>query len=127
MQKIKDLLVINNLLQLGDNEEENKSIVDKLLAPVAAECTKTSKTLKTKLPFSLPWDIYSLVMLMVAEPVTPRFEIPIHFESINYDDVVVIDLGKAEILSKICRSMLSLIFAMYLIQLTRKFLNNKGD
>lgn len=45
--------------------------------------------LKSKFPFSIPWDIHALLLLLVTEPVAPHFTIPMYALSTSYELEVV--------------------------------------
>lgn len=73
-----------------------------------------------KFPFCLPFDLIHLVEVFNAEPEAPRFEIPIEFAFINYNDKFVLDFTEFEPVSKICRIFVTLEFIVFLILITRK-------
>ncbi|MBD5516089.1 MAG: hypothetical protein HDR06_15970 [Lachnospiraceae bacterium] len=87
--------------------------------------------LKSKFPFSVPWDIFFFVTLLAAEPETPHFEVPIDFDvsaldmHIHYDFVV--DFSDYQYLSDICRVVLSMTYAVGLMKMTAGIVNTKKE
>ncbi|MBD5524020.1 MAG: hypothetical protein HDR04_06305 [Lachnospiraceae bacterium] len=87
--------------------------------------------LKSKFPFSVPWDIFFFVTLLSAEPETPYFEVPIDFDvsaismHIHYDFVV--DFSDYKYLSDICRVVLSMTYAVGLMKMTSGIVNTKKE
>lgn len=87
--------------------------------------------LKTKFPFSVPWDIFFFVTLLAAEPEVPHFEVPIDFDvsaldmQIHYD--FVLDFSDYQYLSDISRVILSMTYAVGLMKLTAGIANTKKE
>lgn len=87
--------------------------------------------LKSKFPFSVPWDIFFFVTLLAAEPETPYFEVPIDFDvsaldmHIHYDFVV--DFSDYQYLSDICRVVLSMTYAVGLMKMTAGIVSTKKE
>ncbi|MBD5449032.1 MAG: hypothetical protein HDR28_02500 [Lachnospiraceae bacterium] len=87
--------------------------------------------LKSKFPFSVPWDIFFFVTLLAADPETPYFEVPIDFDvsaismHIHYDFVV--DFSDYKYLSDICRVVLSMTYAVGLMKMTAGIVNTKKE
>ena len=87
--------------------------------------------LKSKFPFSVPWDIFFFVTLLAADPETPHFEVPIDFDvsaidmHIHYDFVV--DFSDYKYLSDICRVVLSMTYAVGLMKMTAGIVNTKKE
>lgn len=75
---------------------------------------------KTKFPFCLPWDLYNVFVLLNAEPVAPKFDIPFKFDRLGIDYTFSIDLSEYEQLALISRVSLSVMFIIALILLSRK-------
>lgn len=89
----------------------------------------TANKAKEKFPTSVPWDVGLLVNAMDAEPKAPVFELPIKIERLNIDEKITVDIssGEWEKLAKVCRYMLSLLFVLFMVNLTRKLFFSKGD
>lgn len=78
------------------------------------------QTMSRKFPFSIPWDTVLVFSLLADSPETPVYEIPFVIESAGINEVLVVDLGRFEKLSKVSRFMLTLTFLLMLFALTRK-------
>lgn len=78
-----------------------------------------------KFPFSIPWDIAFFVNSLAATPETPVFEVPLKLQRYGIDEKFVIDFSHFEIISKVSRSMLTMIYAMGLLKLTDKVIDIK--
>ena len=89
----------------------------------------TANKAKEKFPTSVPWDVGLLVNAMDAEPKAPVFELPVKIERLNIDEKITVDIssGEWEKLAKACRYMLSLLFVLFMVNLTRKLFFSKGD
>ncbi len=110
------------------------SIKNILLAQTVMDAFKnrsseTANKAKEKFPTSVPWDIALIVNAMDAEPKAPVFELPIKIERLNIDEKITVDIssGEWEKLAKTCRYMLSLLFVLFMVNLTRKLFFSKGD
>ena len=126
---------------LEKNNEYQKSLVD-LLGDIKKELIKenvintfknrssqTAEKAKEKFPTSLPWDIAFVVNSMSAEPQEINITIPVKVDSLNVQEELNIDITDKEWekLAKLCRYLLSLLFILYMVHLTRKLFFNKGD
>lgn len=110
------------------------SIKNILLAQTVMDAFKnrsseTANKAKEKFPTSVPWDVGLLVNAMDAEPKAPVFELPIKIERLNINEKITVDIssGEWEKLAKACRYMLSLLFVLFMVNLTRKLFFSKGD
>lgn len=110
------------------------SIKNILLAQTVMDAFKnrsseTANKAKEKFPTSVPWDIALIVNAMDAEPKAPVFELPVKIERLNIDEKITVDIssGEWEKLAKACRYMLSLLFVLFMVNLTRKLFFSKGD
>lgn len=110
------------------------SIKNILLAQTVMDAFKnrsseTANKAKEKFPTSVPWDIAFIVNAMDAEPKAPVFELPIKIERLNIDEKITVDIssGEWEKLAKACKYMLSLLFVLFMVNLTRKLFFSKGD
>lgn len=90
--------------------------------------SETANKAKEKFPTSLPWDIAVVVNSMSAEPQEISLTIPVKIKSLGIDEELHIDItgSEWEKLAKTCRYLLSLLFILYLVHLSRK-LFFKGD
>lgn len=80
-------------------------------------------------PFCIPWDLYSLIKLFNAEPVAPKFDIPIKVSTgtlasgkLKIDETITIDLSPYDNVAFIFRIMMFLLVILGLILLTRNII-----
>ena len=131
-QMIK-LLEENNKYQekiIGDlNDIKAILIAQTVLDAFQNRSKETADKAKEKFPTSIPWDIAMIVNTFSAEPEPIKFELPIKVNSLNINETITVDLstGEWEKLGKLCRYMLSVLFILFLIQLSRKLFSNGGD
>lgn len=131
-QMIK-LLEENNKYQekiIGDlNDIKAILIAQTVLDAFQNRSKETADKAKEKFPTSIPWDIAMIVNTFSAEPEPLKFELPIKVNSLNINETITVDLstGEWEKLGKLCRYMLSVLFILFLIQLSRKLFSNGGD
>ena len=128
-----DLLEENNEYQqkLVDTLDSIKSILIKesIMDSFKDRSKETANKAKEKFPTSVPWDIAIVINAMSATPEEPKFNLPIKIASLNIDENIEVDLSSGEWakLAKTCRYMLSLLFILFMVQLSRKLFFNKGD
>ena len=79
-----------------------------------------SGTLRYKFPFSIPWDIQYIFSKLADTPRAPVFELPLHIESFKIDETITVEMNRFQVLSDMSRTMFSMLFAIYLINLTFK-------
>lgn len=109
-------------------------------------------SLRYKFPFSIPWDVYHLFTILAgmgdssSAPVqtygissdniqtyagktrdAPYFELPIVIERYGIDEKIIIDMEPFEPLSILSRSLFSLLFGMFLINLTFKVVGMRKE
>lgn len=131
-QMIK-LLEENNKYQekiIGDlNDIKAILIAQTVLDAFQNRSKETADKAKEKFPTSIPWDIAMIVNTFSAQPEPLKFELPIKVNSLNINETITVDLstGEWEKLGKLCRYMLSVLFILFLIQLSRKLFSNGGD
>ena len=91
--------------------------------------SETANKAKDKFPTSLPWDIAMVVNAMAAEPQEIKVDLPIEIQSLGIHEEINIDLssGEWEKLAKTCRYLLSILFILFMIHLSRKMFFNGGD
>lgn len=130
--KMVQLLEENNEYQqkIVDSLNQIKALLvaDTVLDVFKNRSTETANKAKEKFPTSLPWDIALVVNAFSATPKEPVIELPIKIESMHIDEKIVVDLSSDEWakLAKTCRYLLSILFVLYMIHLSRKFFS-KGD
>ena len=103
-------------------------VADTVLDVFRNRSNETANKAKEKFPTSLPWDIALVVNAFSAPPKEPVIELPIKIESMHIDEKIVVDLSSEEWvkLAKTCRYLLSILFVLYMVHLSRKFFS-KGD
>ena len=72
----------------------------------------------TKFPFSIPWDLYRSVNILVAPAQAPKWELPLHFDMLNVNTTLTIDLSQFDGIAALLRWGLSLLFLISLIILS---------
>ena len=126
---------------LEENNEYQQELVDRLdtikkilvtqtiLEVFQNRSRETAEKAKEKFPTSVPWDIAMMVNAMAAEPQAPKFSLPINIGSLNIHEEIDVDLTNEEWekLAKTCRYMLSLLFILFMVQLSRKLFFSGGD
>lgn len=128
-----DLLEENNKYQqkLVNSLNEIKAILitQTVLDLFTDRSSETANKAKEKFPTSLPWDIALVVNAMSAEPEQLKFTIPVKIESLNINEEINIDLTSEEWekLAKTCRYLLSILFILFMIHLSRKLFSNGGE
>lgn len=131
--KMVELLEENNKYQkkLVNSLNEIKAILvtQAIMDVFQDRSQQTAEKAKDKFPTSLPWDIALVVNAMSAEPEKPQFNLPIQIKSLNISEEIHVDLasGEWEKLAKTCRYLLSILFILLLVQLSRKLFSNGGN
>ena len=131
--KMVELLEENNKYQkkLVNSLNEIKAILvtQTIMDVFQDRSQQTAEKAKDKFPTSLPWDIALVVNAMSAEPEKPQFDLPIQIKSLNINEEIHVDLatGEWEKLAKTCRYLLSILFILLLVQLSRKLFSNGGN
>lgn len=112
LNEIKAILVTQTVLELFQDRS-----------------SETANKAKDKFPTSLPWDIAMIVNAMAAEPQEIKIDLPIEIQSLGIHEEITIDLssGEWEKLAKTCRYLLSILFILFMIHLSRKMFFNGGD
>lgn len=104
-------------------------VVDSVLDVFKDRSSETANKAKEKFPTSVPWDVAMIVNAMSAEPQAPVMKIPLVLEQFGISEEVTIDLSSDEWekLAKLCRYLLSLLFLLFMVHLTRKLFYKDGD
>lgn len=113
-------IILDDNIQTGDKTETDDK--DKTgTKPCGLPAMSLPEVLfKTKFPFCLPWDLYNVFVVLNAEPVAPKFDIPFKFDRLGIDYTFSVDLSEYEQLALISRVSLSVMFIIALILLSRK-------
>lgn len=113
-QPVTDSLTPGSGTSLDPNKSESSSNRpwDKLMDP----------SIFLIFPFCLAWDLVEIIKMLSAEPVAPRFEVPINSPVGNNN--VVVDLETFSTVAAILRTFQLLLVAVGLIFLTKKMIQN---
>lgn len=127
LKKITHAITAGNIIDTLDtllNIKDDVDALDDFVDGIVEDLTPTVELVKTKFPTSIPWDIIGIVSIMACEPQTPKFEIPIHFNVLGqqYDDVLVIDLEQFDRVARFGRALLSVMFTLWLLLVTKRML-----
>lgn len=101
--------------------------IDDIVPDVASGFSDISDTLKTKFPFSLPWDLHYLLTGLASTPKTPVYYLPLVIERLGINETIVVDMSDFEELSRLSRAMLSFIWAYVLINWTVKIVSVRKE
>lgn len=88
--------------------------------------SEVTDALQDVFPFSIPWDLMTILALFAAEPEAPVFDIPVHLGKFA-DQTIHVDLSDFESVSVICRAFLSISFAVGLMYLTIRLTGGEKD
>lgn len=117
--------LIHDVLSDVDNGAESA------VATLSSALDDGAQLLKSKFPFSIPWDIFFFVTLLAAEPEVPYFEVPINFDvsalDMHIDYLFVVDFAQYQYLSDILRTILSMTYCVGLIKMTSGVVNIKKE
>lgn len=106
--------------------ENTKVIADAITATQEITAEKkldinTPSTITDKFPFSLPFDVYNTFNLLSAEPVAPKFTIPLKMEGV-FEYEIEVDLSEYDWLANIVRWFIFVAFVVGLILITNKLI-----
>lgn len=73
-----------------------------------------------KFPFSIPWDLYNSVRILVAPAAAPKWVLPLRFDKLGVNTSITIDMAQFDGLAALSRWGLSLLFIISLIILSSK-------
>ena len=82
---------------------------------------KTPSNITDKFPFSLPFDVYNTFNLLSAEPVAPKFTIPLKMDGV-FEYEIEVDLSEYDWLANIVRWFIFIAFVVGLILITNKLI-----
>lgn len=127
LKKITHALTAGNIIDTLDTLLNLKDDVDGLsdfVDGIVGDIEPTVSLMKTKFPTSIPWDIIAVISVMACDPQTPRFEIPINIDIMGqkYEDVLVIDLEQFNRVARFGRALLSVMFTLWLLLVTKRLL-----
>ncbi len=116
---------VDILLDLAEFVKDFVVDTEKGVATLATGFTDIVGLMAKKFPFSIPWDISLFIARFAHAPEAPVFEIPVILSRYGIDEKFVIDFSDFEIISKISRSILSVLYAISLIKFTDKVIMTK--
>lgn len=73
-----------------------------------------------KFPFSIPWDLYNSVRILVAPAAAPKWVLPLRFDKLGVNTSITIDMAQFDGLAALSRWGSSLLFIISLIILSSK-------
>lgn len=109
---VADLLLdFSALLDDGDT-----TFLDKM----GTSLSNVANASKEHFPTSIPWDLVALFTAFRTEAVAPSYDLPFSIPALGVSEVITIDLTGFEGLSRASRALLSALFLLLLVHLTRK-------
>lgn len=69
-----------------------------------------------KFPFCIPLDIYAMIDLLDADPVTPQFQTNVRFSTFNYD--LNIDLSDYDTIMEFVRKLFLILYIFGILMIT---------
>lgn len=131
---IGDTLVDGVPFEKGKTIEDSKTIPDSIPLPIAIgdkETIEKAKKIKNKnnllsiFPFCIPYDIYFLCTLFVAEPLPLSLSFPLPDKIVNGDFTFKnyeVSLKDYEAASHVCQYMMDIVFVAGLLIITRSLI-----
>lgn len=124
LEKMYKVQKLDLALDVADLVTDFVDIVDggdtSVLDRVSTSLANVANVSQEHFPTSIPWDLIAIFTLFCAEPVAPSYDVPFSIPALGIHETISIDLTEFEMLSKISRSLLSVLFILLLIHLTRK-------
>ena len=135
LKVIKNWLVVDTIFDgidlisdLAEFINEFMSDIDTGIATISSGLSEVAETFTKKFPFSIPWDILFLIEFLADTPAVPVFELPLKFDSFGINEIIKIDFSRFEIISKISRLLLTMLFTLGLAKFTYNIISVKqGD
>lgn len=107
--------------------EPEKLPVDDLVPTINDSLGDIAGNLKYKFPFSIPWDVRHVFQILADTPKAPRFELPLVIRRFGIDERIIVDMAMFQVLSDLSRSLFSMLFGMYLMNLTFKVVSMRKE
>lgn len=124
LDSIKDLLHLDAAVGIADIIKDlfagGADVVDEFKDDVVDTFADVTEMLPEKFPTCIPWDLIAIFAVMVSDPSPPVYEIPFNVPSLGINETLTLDLSIMEPVAKVSRTMLSLIFVLFLINMTLK-------
>lgn len=91
-----------------------------VVGAISSTMDDAANLMKTKFPFCIPWDVYLIVSFLAEEPQTPVFRLPIKLDRLGIEEYIEVNLEDFEVVSSISRTLLTLLYCYFLLNLTTK-------
>lgn len=91
-----------------------------VVGAISSTMDDAANLMKTKFPFCIPWDVYLIVSFLAEEPQTPVFRLPIKLDRLGIEEYIEVNLEDFEVVSSISRTLLTLMYCYFLLNLTTK-------
>lgn len=101
--------------------------IEDIVPEVSDSFFDVAGSLRYKFPFSIPWDIHYMLSCLAETPKAPRFELPVVIERYGIDEKIIIDMEMFQTLSDLARSFFSMLFAIFLVNLTFKVVGMRKE
>lgn len=101
--------------------------IDDIVPDISDSLGDLCGNLRYKFPFSIPWDIQYMLSCLADTPRTPHFELPLVIKRFGINEMLIIDMSNLQMLSTLSRSMFSMLFAIYLVNLTFKVVGMRKE
>lgn len=116
----------SNTKDIADINAAVQSIAESITAVQEITAEKdfdidTPTTIIDKFPFCLPFDVYNTFNLLSAQPVAPKFTLPLKMEGV-FDFSISVDFTEYEWIANIVRWLLYVVFILGLILATNKLI-----
>lgn len=95
-------------------------------ATPSTELSEYTIDLRNYFPFCIPWDLYDMVTILVAEPVAPRVQYPFVIEPLNVNYTIDLDFSKFDSVAAVLRTMELLAAGIGLALMTKRLIQG-GD
>lgn len=82
--------------------------------------------LRNYFPFCIPWDLYDMVTLLVADPVAPHVQYPFVIEPLNVNYTIDLDFSEFDSVATVLRTMELLAAGIGLALMTKRLIQG-GD
>lgn len=132
LKSIRNWTIADTITDLADTLADWASFIKDLLddvesgvAVIAGSVSDVADKLSTKFPFSIPWDIAFLIAFLADTPKAPVFEVPFDFPLYGIEYTFTFDMSQFEVVSKVSRLILTIIFSIGLLKLTNNIVSTK--
>lgn len=95
-------------------------------ATPSTELSEYTIDLRNYFPFCIPWDLYDMITLLVAEPVAPHVQYPFVIEPLNVNYTIDLDFSQFDSVAAVLRTMELLAAGIGLALMTKRLIQG-GD